>query len=157
MPATLRVDKMLADRMTADTVRFALTRPPMMVFWVVVTLGIAGFVVLLVLAPEEAVGMWWFALALVVLVVALVSLVVVPVRRAVRTGLPVGSDVAASVVDDLLKIEAAQGSSQIRVAALTRVHLLRETVVLQMRGSGSASILPRRLLDDHELALIGAR
>lgn len=155
MPGTVRVDEALLKRTVADTIRYTLTRPTMIVVWVLVAFSLTAFAVVASLDGSRFGELWWLGLVLIVLTASLVALTVLPIRRALRLGMPVGSELSASVAEGVLRMDAAQGRSEIRLDALKRARLAGETVIVQLKGTPTASAVPRRLLSDEELADLG--
>lgn len=157
MAGTLTVDEALIARTSRDTIRYTLSRPLMIVVWTFVALSLVSFAVVAILDTVRFAELWWLCLVLLIVTSSLILLTVLPIRRSVRTGMPLDSQISASVEDGMLKVDAAQGRSEIRLDSLKTARIFGETLIVQLKGSPTAHALPHRLLSAEELAALGAR
>lgn len=154
MAATVTVDKALQQQMTKDVIRYQLTRPLAVAMWVAVFIGVASLALLIALDPNWlSSNIWLVAMLLIAVIFFIVT--VHQVRRSVRTGLPLDSTVSAGVTDGMLHVTTPLGSSEIRVDQISKARVAGSAVLLRPAGSPVWAMVPRQLLDDGELKVLG--
>jgi hypothetical protein len=157
MAKTITVDDSLQKRMAKDVVRFQMTRPLSLVMWGAVTLGVVSVIILAVLDPNWVAENAWLLGLMTFAVLFFLVMTAVQVRRSIRLGMPVGTEVSVSVSDGELHASTALGRSDIPIDQLSKVHLAGSVVMVRPKGSPAWAMIPRATLDDSELAALTAR
>lgn len=147
----------LQRALVRDASVYALTRASAVVMWAMTAITIAAYFLLSALIPERVGELWWVFALMFGLLAATVIITTVSVRKAVRAGMPVGSDVAVGITDRGIRVEGVQGRSDMAFAAYRSLHVRGAAVMLRMVGSTAFQILPRELFTDDELEALVKR
>lgn len=158
---SMRVDAALVQGMTRDAVVYTLTRPLALVAYA--ALGSAVVLTAIALstalrAQPDQVGRFTLTLILLVAVIAgSVLLSRSSTRRALLAAMPPGSIVSVALGDDSIRVESAQGLSDVRYSTFRSVRVGRDAVLLRLRGASALTALPRPLISDEDIALLRSK
>lgn len=156
----MQVSESMLSAMARDTATYALTRPSAIVAWIVLSLALittVGSLVTVSAAGSEAAGdLAWMPPLILLVMAMLVILTIIPVRRALRAAMPVGSTVSARIGAEHVYVTSTQGRSSIPFTTFRSIRVGRNAVLLQLRGASVATALPRELISDADLARLRA-
>ena len=156
---SVTVDQDLIGRMLRDTVIYVFTRPLALVAWVALTTAlivmIASLVSLAAMGADSGISAW-MPVGVLAMMGFFAYTTISAAKRSLRTTMPPGSRVTATVGETKIEIASAKGSSRIDYSAFRQMRVGRDAVLLQVRGVSAVTPVPRALFDDEEIAHIRA-
>lgn len=154
---SLIVDEAMLRRMARDAAIYTLIRPWALVMWAALVAGLVVSILNVSGAAADAGPLVsWMPVAVFALGAYAVWLTVASTRRAVRTAMPPGSAVWASVGETALRVGAGTRTSELPYDTFQSMRVGRDAVLLTLRGASVLTAIPRALVSDEDLAVLRA-